>query len=635
MVKDFIKKIRKGINLIINSELVIILIGLLLFCKMILFYKNTIYSFDVFQNEIAVKTFIFSMFIVTFLFLFKNRSRFVIGTLINLLLSILMFGDELYYGYSTSFLSVSQLSNVQYSEQIAVALKELLHIYQVLYFVDIIIILLLLITRFVKIEKIKKRAYKPAIVYISIMIIVYATTISSYISAAEEKKYNKKMQVENGTLYAVHYIDVKSNINLRKTAKYTSKDDMMVAYDKLKNVYDEKYKGDIYGFDGVAKDKNVIMLQLESYQSFLIDKKINGKEITPNINKFLKENINIKNMMIQSYSTTADSEHSSITSMYPLENGMAFAQYSGNSYDDIFKEYKNAGYYTMYLNGNDENFWNRKNVYRLMDIDELDFIDDYDENSLLINKWISDEDLYKQSVQKMKKAEEENGKFFASILSASCHNAFDLPGLEDREGRVDVEVGEEYDDTFFGHYLEAANYADYSFGIFIDELKKNDLYDNTVIFIFGDHYGMQMYNNEMLDFIKKEDHELSNVETEINYINVVCGIRIPGIDEHMEIDKTISKLDIKPTLTALSGIEDGISLGTSMWGTKDFACLNNGVIVTDNYYYNGDWYDRQNNEKINLDSISEEEKELFDYYTKCMDEEITISNSIVLNNLLK
>lgn len=634
MIKNIVKRVKECINLIVNSELIIILIGLLLFAKMILFYKHTIYAFDVFNIDIAVKTFIFSMFIVTFLFIFKNRARFVLGTLINLLLSILMFGDELYYGYSTSFLSVSQISNVQYSEQIAVALKELLNISQILYFIDIIIILVLLISRFVKIKKIKVRKYKPAIVYISIMVVVFFTTIPSYITEAEAKKYNKKMQVENGTLYAVHYIDVKSNINLRKTAKYTSKDDVMEAYDELKSKYDENYENDIYGFNGIAKDKNVIMLQLESYQSFLLNKSINGKEITPNLNKFLDENVNIKNMMIQSYSTTADSEHSSITSMYPLENGMAFAQYSGNSYDDIFKLYKDAGYYTMYLNGNEDNFWNRKNVYRLMDIDELDFIDSFDENSLLINKWIADEDLYKQSVQKMKDAKEQNGKFFASILSASCHNAFDLPGLEDRDGRVFVDVGEEYDDTFFGHYLEAANYADYSFGIFIDELKKNGLYDDTVIFVFGDHYGMQMYNNEMLDFISKEDHELSNVETEINYINVVCGVRIPGV-EHMDIEKTVSKLDIKPTLTAISGIEDGISLGTSISGTKDFACLNNGIIVTDEYYYNGEWYDRKTSQKIDLESISEEQKKQFDYYIDCMDEELTISNSIVLNNLLK
>ena len=45
---------------------------------------------------------------------------------------------------------------------------------------------------------------------------------------------------------------------------------------------------------------------------------------------------------------------------------------------------------------------------------------------------------------------------------------------------------QKYKDTYFGNYLEAVNYADYAFGIFIDELKDEGLYDDTVIFIFGD-----------------------------------------------------------------------------------------------------------------------------------------------------
>ena len=633
MKNNIIGKLKKNTNLIINSEIFIILIGLALFFKMFFFYKQTIYRMDVIQIEILSKTFIFSMFVVTFLFIFPNRARFIVGTILNLLLSIVMFADNLYYNYSTSLISVSQISNVQYSEQITAALKDLLSVNQIIYFVDIILILILLIARFIKVEKLKNRKYKPAILYVVIMMVVYSSTIPTYILGAETIRYNKKMQLENGTLYAFHYLDIKSNMDLKKTASYSSNEDVMKAYNELKQEYSENYEDDIYDFSGIAKDKNVILLQLESYQNFLLNKTINGKEITPNINKFMNENIKVENMIIQSYSTTADSEHSTMNSLYPLENGMAFAQYSSNSYDDIFGIYKDAGYYTMYMHGNDGAFWNRKNVYNLLDVDEVDFIDSFDEDSLLINQWIADEDLYKQAVKKMKSAEDNNGKFFANIISASCHNAFDLPGLENKYDKVSIDIGK-YDDTFFGHYLEAANYADYSFGIFIDELKKNGLYDNTVIFIFGDHYAMQMYNDEMLEFIAETEHKYNTVETEINYVNVVCGLRIPGV-EHMTLEKTVSKLDIKPTLLAMSGLEDGFSLGTNMWGTKDFACLNNGIIVTDKYYYNGEWYDKSTGEKIDMNNITQEEKKLFDDYIRYMEEELTISNSVVLNNLLR
>lgn len=630
MKYKIIDGIKKCINKIINSELFPIILGLILFFKVALFYKLTIYKVDTYQISILSKSFIYSMFLVTFLYVFKNRLRFITGTIINFLLSLLLFADNLYYNYSTSLISVAQISNLQYAEQITASLGDLLSFVYIFYFVDIVFVAILLIIKFLKIEKINKRAWKPAIVYIAVMTIVYGSTIPSYVEAAEKFKYNKKMQLEAGSVYTFHFLDVKSNINLRKTAKYKTKEELILEYNKLKGMYSNNYQEDLYNLKGIAEGKNVIVLQLESFQNFLLYKTINGKEITPNLNKFMRENIQFNNMMIQSYSTTADSEHSTMSSLYPLENGMAFAQYSSNKYNDFFENYKNASYYTIYMHGNEESFWNRKNVYEHLDIDELDFIDDFDENSELINGWISDKALFEQAIPKLQEAK---SPFFASIVTASSHNAFDLPGLENKYDYVDIDVGE-FKGIYFGDYLEAINYTDKQFGMFIDKLKETGLYDNTVLVVFGDHYGMQMHNNEMLDYIEAVDHRYNTVEAEINYINVPLGIRIPGVN-HIEINKIVSKLDIKPTICFLTNVEDNFSLGTSMFGNKDFVCLNNGIIVTNDYYYNGTWLYRSSGDSIDINNIDDETEQRLDYYVKCMEDEINISNSIVLNNLLK
>ena len=472
MSKGLVNKLRIFTNRIINSELFIILTGLILFFKTTIFYGQTIYLAEPINMELVAKTFIISMQVVVILFLFKNRARFVLGLFMNLVISTIMFADNLYYNYSTSLISVSQISNLQYSEQISTALTELFSMMHLLYFIDIIIMLLLVVFKFVKIEKIRTRNWKPAILYIIIMVVVYGSTIPGYVEAADKYKYNKKMQLEMGTLYTFHFLDMKSNINLKKGLKYATKQDAMQAYNELKNTYSENYEEDVYNIKGIANGKNVVLLQLESFQNFLLYKKINGKEITPNLNKFVDENISFPNMMIQSYSTTADSEHSAMTSLYPLE----FAQYSSNKYDDFYKLYNDCGYYTMYMHGNESSFWNRKNVYGHLDIDELDFIDSFDEEkSTYINDWLSDESLFEQSVIKLENAE---NPFFASIISCSSHNAFDLPGLENKYDYVDIDVGE-FKDTYFGNYLEAINYTDKQFGMFIDNLKKSGLYDDT------------------------------------------------------------------------------------------------------------------------------------------------------------
>lgn len=44
--------------------------------------------------------------------------------------------------------------------------------------------------------------------------------------------------------------------------------------------------GENVKYFGKAKGKNVFVIHLESFQQFLIDYKVDGKEVTPNLNKF-------------------------------------------------------------------------------------------------------------------------------------------------------------------------------------------------------------------------------------------------------------------------------------------------------------------------------------------------------------
>ena len=81
--------------------------------------------------------------------------------------------------------------------------------------------------------------------------------------------------------------------------------------------------------------------------------------------------------------------------------------------------------------------------------------------------------------------------------------------------------------------------------------------------------------------------------------------------------------------------EDEFSLGKSMFSTKDFVGINNGKIITDKYFYDGDWYNIDNGEIIDLDNISEDLKDKFKYYEDCVKKELDISLSINIFNLLK
>lgn len=629
---EVMEKIRKGLNKFLNSVWFIIFIGVLLTFKTFLFYDNTIAINEKLEMETIVGTLCFIIVAVCFLCVLPNRARVITGNTLNLLISILLFSDNIYYTYSNSVLSVAQITNLQYGEEIISTLPMVIEKEQIFYFLDILVLIILFLARIIKIEKKPKRTKKQLILSaISgiIGIAVFAIIGVQYVEKGSQKSYNKDFQIREATIYGYHIYDIENAINIKNQTKYKNQADMMQDYNELKQEYEEKYGEINYDLQGILKDKNIIILQLESVQEFVLNKKINDTQITPNLNRFIAENIEIADMHMQSYSTTADSEHSTITSLYPMENGMSFSKYYTNTYDDTFKQFNKSGYFTSYMHGNYPYFWNRGNVYGRLGLNDLSLKEQFSDLSENINGDLSDELLYRQAVEKLQQFDKP---FISYIVAASSHTPYTLEGLQDRS-KVTIDVGK-YKDTYFGNYLEAVNYADYAFGIFIEELKQAGLYEDTAILVFGDHNGLNMYNEELIDFLSYLDEDITDVDLKLNYTRVACGFKIPGVQD-IVIEKPVNKLDIKPTLCYLCGIEDGISLGTNMFASKDFVSLNNERIIAQDYYYDEMWYDRKTGEVLDMENISEETRLLLAQYEQNMRTELDISNSISINNLLK
>ena len=631
--KETIKEIIKEIcNKILNSSLFPIIVIALIMLKTLLFYKNTIMIREGIDKTTILGTLCFSFILLTILNIFPNKQRTMLTIICDILISIILFADNIYYTYSSNVLSVLQITNLQYGEEILSTIPVLLNITHILYFIDIIIIIILLANKKLQIQNIKEDTKKAIISKIYILALGFCIFISvgkESIEATLQDPYNKDTQIRKGSIFGYHIADILNAVNTKKQAKYENKEEMLKDYSELKAEY-EQYEVPRYNFEKMCEGKNLIILQLESIQDFVINKEINGKEITPNLNKFLNENIRFTNMFMQSYSSTADSEFSSITSLYPMENGMSYSKYDSNKYDDIFTSFKQsdyANYTTSYVHGNYGYFWNRENVYKNFGVDKIEFKDSFEDISEDIMGYLSDELMYKQTVEKI---ENYSKPFMSYIVSASSHTGFTLDGLQD-ETKVNIDVGK-YEGTFFGNYLRSVNYADYAFGIFIEELKKAGLYDDTVILLFGDHNGIDMYNEEMLEFLNETGSTINDVEIKLNYIRVAAGMKLAGI-ENLKIEKPVNKLDIKPTICYLFGLDSKFSLGTNMFASKDFVSLNNERIITSRYYFDEKWYNIQTGEEL-ADIDNSAEKLLEKYYNQ-MERELEISKSVSINNLLK
>lgn len=104
--------------------------------------------------------------------------------------------------------------------------------------------------------------------------------------------------------------------------------------------------------------------------------------------------------------------------------------------------------------------------------------------------------------------------------------------------------------------------------------------------------------------------------------------------KNIVIDKPVNKLDIKPTLAYLFGLNDGISIGTNMFENKDFVCLNNERIITDKYYFDERWYDIETGNEIDINCLNEDEKIKLQKYYENMKKELDLSISMSINDLL-
>ena len=183
-------KVKKYINKVMNSIAFPILIGIIILLKTFFFYNNTIAIDEPLELEIIIGTIFFIIMMICFLCVLPNRARTICGIVINILFSMLLFGDNIYYTYSSNVLSVAQITNLQYGEEILSTLPMVIEFKQILYFVDIIILAVLFVLKLLKIVKKSKKTKKQITVKIIvgiIGIIIFCVIGVKYVEKGKQK----------------------------------------------------------------------------------------------------------------------------------------------------------------------------------------------------------------------------------------------------------------------------------------------------------------------------------------------------------------------------------------------------------------------------------------------------------------
>lgn len=165
----------------------------------------------------------------------------------------------------------------------------------------------------------------------------------------------------------------------------------------------------------------------------------------------------------------------------------------------------------------------------------------------------------------------------------------------------------EFVGTQLADYIEAIHYTDKAIGNFIDELKKEGLFDTSTIVIYGDHRGLRDDQNDILG--KFMNVKVNNVTINNIYNKIPLIINTPYNLVQGVYENAIGQINMLPMILDLLGIESNYMLGANTLVEELVPVVfRNGSIIYSNYFYDKDEdkvYNIENYEEVSKDSISD------------------------------
>jgi lipoteichoic acid synthase len=502
----------------------------------------------IFHEFNMIMTFVTGMSSVWFVFglieSLSSKRKLLWYIISDLVMTCIYFAAIMYYQYYGVIVTYHALKQANQVTQVKGSVFYLLHPYFLLIFIDIVVFFILYFS-YRKIRLWGKahapRARRSAAIGAALSLVLCIIIVYPYRESLNEIKQAQEMGILN---YEVHAILSDQNQSLIPIKQVTTTE---IA--RLKGIQIPTYSmNNVPNYWKAAEGKNVIVIQLEAFQNFLLNLRVDGTEITPVLNQLMKESIYFPNVFQQvGQGNTADAEFVVNTSFYVPPHGAATDEYADKRLPGLPRLFKEKGYLSTTFHTNDVAFWNRKELYQALGYDQYfdkAFFGDED----IVKFGASDEVLYRKTAEEMAEINKGGKPFYAQVISMSGHHPFDLPEKKQR-----ITLPDRYKGSFVNDYLISQNYADYALGLYIDELKAAHLWENSLFVIYGDHMGLPIYSLSAQD--KTLLYEIYGREySYAEMMNIPLLIAAPGTIKPAIMQQVGGQVDFMPTISNLAGI---------------------------------------------------------------------------------
>ncbi|MEH7274941.1 LTA synthase family protein [Neobacillus vireti] len=336
---------------------------------------------------------------------------------------------------------------------------------------------------------------------------------------------------------------------------------------------------------GIASNRHVFIIQVESLQEFTINQKINGQEITPNLNALLKDSAYFNNVYQQiGAGNTSDAEWLMHTSLYPEGMDPTVNTIEETEIPSLVRTLQKNGYGTATYHADDITYWSRDKLYPALGFDYI-YTSSEIPNEKEIGFGPADEVLFTFVEEQLPKQLKTHDRMYSNIITLTSHTPFEMP-----EEYAFLDLPEHFKETYVGNYFQSVRYTDEQIGIFIDHLKKLGIYDESIILIYGDHSGLHgapVTENDKLLLKEVLGHEYTMQDRFI----VPVIFAVPELFKGETYSHLGGQIDLMPTLLNLLGIEhDTQMIGHNLFQYKKNLLgmryyLPGGSFISDKTFY--------------------------------------------------
>ncbi|WBX79148.1 LTA synthase family protein [Virgibacillus salarius] len=549
--------------------------------------------------------------------------------------TIILFANLVFYRSFTDFITIPQLFQGSNAADLTESILSLVKPYDILLFVDVAIIWYLSRKHMERMTVFYPRSGKVFTLAMSFVLLA-----GNFFLAEMERPqlftraFDREYLVKNIGLFNYHVYDIATHTKAKTQRVFADGNEIPDIKAYIEENVKTKEKSNLFG---VAKDKNVIFINAESLQSFVINNEVNGQEITPFLNSLTEDEDTyyFENFYHQTeQGKTSDSEFIVENSLYPLSRGAVFFTHAQNEYHAMPEILKTEGYYSSVLHANNKSFWNRDQMYQSFGIDHFYGEEAYEvseENS--IGWGLKDKPFFEQSIKYLQSMEEP---FYTKLITLTNHFPFDLD-----ETDKSIEPYDSNSNTL-NNFFPTVRYMDEAIEQFFDQLKDAGLYEDSIIIIMGDHYGISAnHNRAMSMYLDKE--EITPYD-HVQLQRVPFFIHIPDHGQGEVKSEVSGQIDVKPTLLSLLGVENknDLHFGNDLFSDerKGYIALRNGNFISDYYIFASDTcYNRETGEPVEIDQKEEATDQnvesACDPISKRVDKELGYSDDLIYGDLFR